>query len=318
MRAGPCLRAPCYHSASPMAVLYFLRGALNVLLLLLILIFWFAPFPPVILLRAVVPHAGWRRQMGNFLVFLAERWAITTIGTLNATTPTRWIVESSATLSRDRSYLLLSNHVSWIDIFAVLHTVVGRAPFPRFFIKQELIWLPMVGQAAWALDFPFMKRYSPEYLARHPEKRGEDLEATRRACDRFRGRPVSIINYAEGTRFTREKHSRQSSPYRHLLKPRTGGVFFVLSAMGDCMDAVLDITVAYPPPQPSWWEYICGKADRIVVVIRELPIPRETTDDIKGGREHLRQWFDSLWRDKDEIIASVHDGTFGGVQRSSR
>jgi 1-acyl-sn-glycerol-3-phosphate acyltransferase len=34
----------------------------------------------------------------------------------------------------------------------------GRIPFLKFFLKQELIWVPVIGLAWWALDFPFMKR----------------------------------------------------------------------------------------------------------------------------------------------------------------
>lgn len=296
-----------------------LRGAMNIILLLLILLFWFSPFPPIILVRALTPHDGARRRLSRVLVRLAELWAITSIRVLNKTTGVRWEVHSDATLLRTRSYLLLSNHVSWTDIFAVLHTLVGRIPFPRFFIKQELIWLPMIGQAAWALDFPFMKRYSREFLKKHPEKRGEDLEATRRACDRFRGSPVSIINYAEGTRFTPAKHRAQGSPFRNLLQPRVGGAAFVLSAMGDCLDAVLDITVAYPGEYTSWWDYISGRVDRIVVVIRELPIPSYSSDRDVGtlSRDEFKGWFYRIWSEKDAIITGVHSSAYGSESPGS-
>lgn len=286
----------------------FLRGALNVLLLLANLTFWFSLLFIVLIARVLWPFGRWRRACSHVMAQIAELWGITTIRLLRATTRVRWDIRSSAELRRDSNYLLLSNHVSWIDIFAVLRTLFGRIPFPRFFIKQELIWLPMIGVAAWGLDFPFMKRYSPEYLAKYPEKRGADLEATRRACERFRGLPVSVINYAEGTRFTPEKRRKQRSPYRNLLKPRIGGVAFVMSSLGDCIDTVLDITVIYPDGETSWWEYLAGKDFRVVVSIREVPLPPLPGADVTvdgTARDAFRLWMEAIWKEKDELIASV-------------
>lgn len=286
----------------------FLRGALNVLLLLVNLTFWFTLLALVLLARIVWPFGRWRRLCSQVMARIAELWGLCSIRILEVTTRAVWDVRIEAVLQRDANYLLLSNHVSWIDIFAVIRTLFGRIPLPRFFIKQELIWLPMIGAAAWALDFPFMKRYSAEYLEKHPEKRGTDLEATRRACERFRGLPVSIINYAEGTRFTPEKKLLQRSPYRHLLKPRIGGVGFVMASMGDCMSSALDVTVVYPEGETSWWEYIAGKRFRIAVVIREVPLPPghgidESSDTV--SRDTFRRWMEQIWREKDDIIESV-------------
>lgn len=298
-----------YHAHLTMADLAgYLRGALNLLLLLLNLTFWFTLLFLVLVARIVWPFGRWRKGCSRIMARIAELWGLTTIAILDATTGIHWDIRCSADLRRDANYLLLSNHVSWVDIFAVIRTLFGKIPFPRFFAKQEIIWLPMIGVAAWGLDFPFMKRYTPEYLARHPERRGTDLEATRKACERFRGLPLSIINYSEGTRFTPEKHRRQGSPYRHLLKPRVGGVGFVMASLGDCIQSVLDITVVYPDRDPSWWKYMCGRVSRIVVVVRELPLPPFAGRDIASDttvREAFREWMEEIWRVKDEVIDEV-------------
>ncbi len=55
-------------------------------------------------------------------------------------------------------YLVSSNHQSWVDILVLQRIFHGRIPFLKFFLKQELIWVPVIGLAWWALDFPFMKR----------------------------------------------------------------------------------------------------------------------------------------------------------------
>ena len=141
----------------------------------------------------------------------------------------------------------------------------GRIPFLKFFLKEELKWVPVIGLAWWALDFPFMKR----------GKAGgrSDLETTRIACEKFRLIPTSVINFVEGTRFTKAKHHRQGSPYRHLLKPRVGGMAVALATMGEDFRALLDVTIAYPRGTPTFWDLLCGRMEEVVVRVKSRPIP---------------------------------------------
>jgi 1-acyl-sn-glycerol-3-phosphate acyltransferase len=211
-------------------------------------------------------------------------------------------------LRRGGNYLVLCNHQSWVDIPVLQKVFNRRIPFLRFFLKSQLIWVPLLGPAWWALDFPFMKRYSKETLARHPELQGKDREATRRACEKFRQLPVSVMNFVEGTRFTRAKHDAQGSPFRHLLRPKAGGVAFVLDAMGDALHAILDVTLVYPGGTPSMMDLIGGRVREIRVHVRELPIDAALRGDYENDaafRERFQSWVNALWRDKDARITQM-------------
>ena len=227
--------------------------------------------------------------------------------------PTKWDTSGIDGLRRDGHYLMLSNHVSWTDIFVLQRTFRGVAPFLRFFTKQEFIWFPIVGQACWALDFPFMKRYTREYLARHPEKRGEDLETTRRACRRYRNMPVTVLNFVEGTRFNGQKKQEQDSPYQYLLKPRVGGLAFVLASLGDLLEGVIDVTIAYPGENFSAWDFVCGRIPRITVRVRQLRVPPEFSSAaiLEPGpeRERFRNWIETIWSEKDALLAGMKSGS---------
>ena len=135
-----------------------------------------------------------------------------------------WDMQGQVNLNMKGTYLVMSNHLSLLDIPTLQRLFFQRIPFLRFFIKQQLIFVPFLGQGLWALNFPSMKRYSKETLNKHPELSGKDLETTKRSCDNLRGQPVTMLIYAEGTRFTLEKHHKANSPYKNLLKPRAGGV----------------------------------------------------------------------------------------------
>jgi 1-acyl-sn-glycerol-3-phosphate acyltransferase len=184
-----------------------------------------------------------------------------------------------------------------------------RIPFLKFFIKQQLIWFPVLGIAWWAMDMPFMKRYSKSYLAKHPEKKGEDLEATRKACEKFRDTPTSVINFIEGTRVTAEKRARRNSPFDHLLPPRAGGIALALSSMGSMFDAILDITIVYPTGPTQFWDMMCGRFDHIIIDIVRRPVEQWMIDgDYTSDREfrgRFHRWLTDIWNEKDARIAEL-------------
>ena len=258
--------------------------------------------------KAIAP-GRWRRACSAFSVRIAERWIAFNSGLIDRFTRTRWQVDLPQGLRSDRNYLVLSNHQSWVDIPVLQYVFNRRIPFLRFFLKSELIWVPLLGPAWWALDFPFMKRYTREQLERRPELAGTDIDATRRACEKFREIPVSVMNFVEGTRFTPEKLAKRPSSYRHLLRPKAGGVAFVIDAMGGALHAILDVTVVYPNGRPTLMDLLCDRMREVRVDVRELAIP----DDAVGGdyegdpvfREGFQTWMNRLWADKDARIATL-------------
>lgn len=250
-----------------------------------------------------------RTRVMLFLARFGEGWAARNSRIFDRALTTEWDVAGLEDLRPDGRYLVICNHISWVDIFVIFRVFHGRTAFVRFFMKHALIYWPIVGLACDALDFPFMKRYTPEYLERHPERRGEDLEATRRACRRYRFIPVTILNFIEGTRFSREKHENQSSPYRHLLRPRIGGIGFALASLGDQLDGMYDVTIAYPQHDVTLWRFATNRVPRIIVRCRPLDPPREFHDEavVRSGpeRERFKQWIDQIWREKDELLESL-------------
>jgi 1-acyl-sn-glycerol-3-phosphate acyltransferase len=283
-------------------------GAIALSLLTVNTVFWVALFIPVIAARLVVASARFRQRCSVVLIAFAWRWVGVNSWVVAATQNLVWDVALPEGLDPTRSYLVVCNHRSWTDIFVLQHVFRGRVPFLRFFLKKGLIWVPFLGIAWWALEFPFMQRHSRAFLAKHPELRGRDMETTRRHCEKFRSSPVSVLNFLEGTRFTPGKHRAQASPFAHLLKPRAGGVAYVLAAMGDALSGVLDVTIAYPehPPGAMLWQLLQGKIPRIVVRARLLPLPADTVgrdyveDTVFSAR--MRAWVDRIWQEKDRLL----------------
>lgn len=286
-----------------------LRGALAALLLGLNTIVCCTPLFIVSLFKLCLPFAAAQRVTDELMRHIHEAWISNNNAWIDLLARTRWQVDGLAGLDYQHSYLITSNHQSWVDIL-VLQYVLNRRIRPlKFFLKQALIWVPVIGLAWWALGFPFMKRYSKAYLDKHPEKRGKDLETTRKTCAKFRGKPTAIFNFAEGTRFTDAKHRQQQSPFRHLLKPKAGGIAFVLDAMGEQLESIINVTIHYPDGAPGFWDLLCGRVRRIVVQFEELAIPEaflgHSYDQDEEYRLAFQQWINRLWEVKDEQLEKL-------------
>lgn len=269
-------------------------------------------FPPVLVLgvtKLALPTEPLRVACSKLLISIASAWVSVNSGILNVVNDIEWQVEGGENLDPSSWYFVTCNHQSWTDIPVMQHVLNGKIPFLKFFLKQELIWVPLMGIAWWALDFPFMKRFSSEYLRKHPEMKGKDLETTRIACEKFKYTPVTVFNFLEGTRLTAQKHQQQQSPYKHLLKPKAGGVGFVLGAMGEQMHTMLDISIVYPNNNNSFWALISGQIKTIKVHIKTIPLPPEylgkdyMNDSVFS--DSFKQWISDLWAAKDQRIEQM-------------
>jgi 1-acyl-sn-glycerol-3-phosphate acyltransferase len=266
--------------------------------------------PPLLLvavIKAILPLRPIRRVCDWLLMAIAASWIGVNTAVIRTFTQTRLVVDVDAQLRPDGHYLVLANHQTWVDIPMLQAALNRRVPLLRFFLKSQLFWVPLLGLAWWALDFPFMKRYSRQQLEKRPELAGRDIEATRRACAKFMHIPVAVMNFVEGTRFTPAKHQQQASPFTHLLKPKAGGVAFVLDAMGNALHSILDVTIVYPGGKPTMLDLFANRVREVRVNIRELPIPAELLGgDYKNDpvfRERMQAWLNDLWVEKDRLIA---------------
>lgn len=287
-----------------------LIGLLNVILLLGNTLLLIGPLLLIALAKFVLPGQAARDACSRGVMWVAEFWAENCKRIFALLTPTHWDIRGNAELRRDRSYLVISNHQSWVDIPALVQAFNRRTPYFKFFLKQELIWVPFLGLAFWALDYPFMKRYSKAFLQKNPHMRGKDLEITRAACEKFKRLPVTVVNYLEGTRFTPAKQAQQQSPYRYLLKPKAGGVAFVLATLGEQIDAVLDVTLVYPEGKaPGFWALLSGQVDKVIVDIQTRNLAAELWQgDYQNDpvfRQYMQDWVTQLWQEKDARIAQI-------------
>jgi 1-acyl-sn-glycerol-3-phosphate acyltransferase len=251
-------------------------------------------FVPFVALKLLVPVPAFQRACKELMFGIARHWASANRVIYRLMYPVAWEIDVRGTFDPQRSYLLIGNHQSWIDILLVFDQFTRRTPPLCFFLKRELLWMPVIGWACWAMDFPFMNRSGM----------ASDLETTRRFCERFRDHPVTVVNFAEGTRFSEEKRLSKRSPYRHLLRPKTAGIAFTLDAMGDQFAGIIDVTIAYRHSRHApLWSFLIGEQTDLAIHIDVLPVPRDLIGGDYAGdkafRERFQTWLNGVWQRKD-------------------
>ncbi|GAC1629186.1 MAG: acyltransferase [Nevskia sp.] len=274
------------------------------------------PMLPLMILKLLIPVPAIRRPLGDWIGWLANTlWLGADRLIFDTLHGPRRNVAIEGALDPAQSWLLIANHQSWADILILFDVFKGRVPFPRYFMKQQLIWIPLIGFICWALDMPFMKRNSAGAIAKNPALRNTDLETTRHFCEKFRGRPITVVNFLEGTRFTPQKARAKQSPYRHLLRPKSAGFSFTLNAMGEQFAGMLDTTLVYQPTargRSKLWSFLCGEQNAAFVSVRVRPLPAELLagnyQDDAEFRAHFQHWVNGLWADKDGAISRRLDG----------
>ncbi len=285
-----------------------IKGVLSTLFYVLNTIFLTIPIFLLAILKLIVPIKAWQSMCSTSILWLADRWVYNNLVCSQQFSRLNTQIIGDISVPTNSSFLVIANHQSAIDIVIMQFVLRGKIPFLRFFLKQELIFIPFLGIAFWALDFPFMKRFKKSLLEKKPHLKGKDVEATRKACEKFKDISISIVNYVEGTRFSKEKNLQQGNTYKNLLQPRAGGVGYVMTLLGNQINYILDITLSYPDSDGSYWSFATGEMQTIIFHINTVPV----TDAHRGNyledpkfRASFQSWLSTLWRDKDLRLSNI-------------
>ncbi len=91
-----------------------------------------------------------------------------------------------------------------------------------------------------------------------------------------------------------------------LLPPKTGGLAYVIEAMGQQFDSILNVTLFYPDGTESLWGLFSGRISAVTVLVERRPIPPEILSgnyfDDDAFKVQMQAWITGLWQKKDADI----------------
>ena len=282
-----------------------LIGVTAFIFVLLNTLFWCIFLLSFAILKLLLPIESWKIFFTKLIIFIGECWIFCNKAWINLLHKPKWKVNGFQKLDSKNWYLVTANHQSWADIF-VLQSITNRnIPMLKFFMKDVLKWVPIIGLAWWALDMPFLKRYTKDQLEKNPKLRGRDIEQMKKSFGRYSRYPVSIFSFAEGTRFTEDKKLKQKSPYQKLLLPKTGGIALALSTM-PYIKSFINFTIKYDSEHRTFWKFLCGKMNDVTVEVEIIEIPEsffgnDYLND-ESFRQEIKGWLNQIWLKKDKLL----------------
>ena len=280
-------------------------GVLSFFLIVINTLFWCSFLLSIAILKLLLPIESWKRLCTKWIIVIGECWIFCNGLWIKLLHNPQWTVTGFDSLNQSDWYLTMANHQSWADIFVLQGITNRKIPMLKFFMKDVLIWVPVIGLAWWALDMPFLKRYTEEQIKKDPSLRGKDVIEMKKSFDRFARYPVSIFSFAEGTRFTEAKRASQDSPYDQLLRPKSGGIGLTLSTM-PYIKKVLDFTIKYNSNYRTFWDFLCGRMSNVEIQVKIIDVPGNLVQknyiEDKKFREELKEWLYSIWEEKNKFL----------------
>lgn len=255
----------------------------------------------------LIPH-NWKLSVcgQRFVLLIPRSWSFFNFMILQMSSYGKWDIQGDVALSRKQWYILISNHQSWVDILILGGFFCNKIPPIKFFMKKELIWtLPIAGVCCYLLGYPMMERHTRADIRKNPALKGKDIETTKKACQKFKALPTTVINFSEGTRYTQAKSDKQGSPHKHLLKPKAAGTAIVINEMVDCLAGILNVTINYDSENISFFNILCGNFKRISLHYELLPIEPEMLGNYFEDRQYRSQfqrWLNETWERKDQLL----------------
>ncbi len=286
-----------------------LKGVLGLTAIVFNTLFWCIFLLSIAIFKLILPFERFKKVCTKLIINIGECWIYCNGLWIKALHKPEWKIEGFESLDSNRWYLSVANHQSWADIF-ILQAITNRqVPMLKFFMKYALIWVPVIGLAWWALDMPFLKRYSKEELEKNPSLRGKDVKAMEKSFERYKRYPVSIFSFAEGTRFNDQKRVDQGSKFKNLLNPKSGGIGLTLTTM-PYIKLILDFTIHYQSSKRSFWDFLCGRLSKVTIKVQEIQIPEsllgKNYEEDQVFRNDLKQWLEKIWQDKDTILTGLN------------
>lgn len=258
------------------------------------------------LVRLALPLKAVRVLVEFLNYYLYKTWVFNNRVIIGLTNNIKWHISGDAIPTTKKSCMIISNHLSWADILFIGCVYKGNVPVTKFFMKQNLIYIPFVGLACYALGMPFLKRYPKAKLIKNPKLRKKDIKSTKKACRRLIEYPSTLINFVEGSRYTRKKAARAKSPYSNLLPPKTASLGVALGQIGDKVEYIFNNTFYYPDNQKkAMIDLLMGRVKNVYVNVEIV----KSTDGLIGNylddkefKHDFTMKVRDLWEEKDAVL----------------
>ncbi len=231
--------------------------------------------------------------------WLAGHWWGVGVSVAQKIGATRLIVTGDEIHEIENS-IVLANHQEMPDIYALMiyAQTQGRLGDLKWFVKDSLKFFPGIGWGMHFLHCVFVKRNWEKDLGKIESVFSQILSEEI---------PLWLVTFVEGTRITPEKviQSQKYSLHKglpllnHVLLPRTKGFVASVRGLSTHVQALYDVTIAYPFGIPSLWHVVQGFVPEI-----HFHVKRYSISELPKDSQVLGDWLITLFLEKERFMES--------------
>mgnify|MGYP001306227057 FL=1 len=211
-----------------------------------------------------------------------------------------WKISVPSTLSRDRSYLVISNQEGPL-VPLVVRGVLGSKITPivtplchKKIPNLIMEWRAWLDEAPVYLYLPAERQTSDpqstqEQLARVAEKYKNALEQTR-----------SVLLLPEKDSYRRDRQLMRNSKF--LYTPKPGELIHATLMQNQTWHSILDVTFHQEKPIRFAWQWLLGGKQNISFSVREIPLPSALQS---SSANDVRRWLSQFWKEKAEWLETL-------------
>ena len=211
-----------------------------------------------------------------------------------------WKISVPSTLSRDRSYLVISNQEGPL-VPLVVRGVLGSKITPivtplchKKIPNLIMEWRAWLDEAPVYLYLPVERQTSDpqstqEQLARAAEKYKNALEQTR-----------SVLLLPEKDSYRRDRQLMRNSKF--LYTPKPGELIHAMLMQNQTWHSILDVTFHQEKPIRFAWQWLLGGKQNISFSVREIPLPSALQS---SSANDVRRWLSQFWKEKAEWLETL-------------
>ena len=211
-----------------------------------------------------------------------------------------WKISVPSTLSRDRSYLVISNQEGPL-VPLVVRGVLGSKITPivtplchKKIPNLIMEWRAWLDEAPVYLYLPVERQTSDpqstqEQLARVAEKYRNALEQSR-----------SVLLLPEKDAYRKDRQLMRNSKF--LYTPKPGELIHATLMQNQTWHSILDVTFHQEKPIRFAWQWLLGGKQNISFSVREIPLPSALKS---SSANDVRIWLIQFWKEKAEWLETL-------------
>ncbi|KAJ8289601.1 hypothetical protein GJAV_G00003230 [Gymnothorax javanicus] len=262
-------------------------------------IFMLGPFLPLMLISP-----AWYRWLTDRIV---ATWLTLPVALLELVFKVKVVITGDGFVPGERSVIIMNHRtrLDWMFLWCCLLRY-SYLRLEKICLKAVLKSVPGFGWAMQVASFIFIQR-------RWEDDRQHMENMLQYFCDIRE--PLQLLIFPEGTDLTENTRTRSDEfaeknglpKYEYVLHPRTTGFTFIVETLrkGDNLDAIHDITVAYPQNIPQTERHlVLGLFPREI----HFHVRRYEVLSLPRSGAELQRWCQERWAEKEERLRAFYTG----------